>query len=136
MTPRPLSLEEFRIALDDLGLTQIAFSEMVGVDVMTVSRWARGRIDVPLWVGLVLHLLRRERDRTGLLPDLPSDLPSLGLIPRDLAGGFAEGDLPEPTPGPTSAGSGGRTEVRVGSGVNSDNDDREDFGAGPGNAGS
>jgi|1186.fasta_scaffold1215636_2 transcriptional regulator with XRE-family HTH domain len=118
--PRQMTLEEFRAALDDLGVTQQWFAQAIGVDIMTVSRWARARVDVPGWVSVMLYLLRRERERG---PDRPEtdrsetgrsetgraesgvNLDNAGLPDDDTAGQEVSGAAGPATGVPDSAGS-------------------------------
>lgn len=60
-----LSHDQFRRRLRQLGLTQSGFARMVQMDVMTISRWARGVYPVPHWVRLLLDLLaeKKQKDR-------------------------------------------------------------------------
>lgn len=54
MTP-----EDFRAHIARLGYSQAGFARHVGKNERTVRRWAKGEIDVPGWVELML---------TGKLP--------------------------------------------------------------------
>lgn len=51
----PLSADEFRDALDALGLSQLAAAKALEVDARTVRRWALGERDIP---GPVIAALR------------------------------------------------------------------------------
>jgi transcriptional regulator with XRE-family HTH domain len=52
-----MTLEEFRAALEQLKLTQLAAGRLLGYDMRTVRRWANGERGVPVAVGILLRLL-------------------------------------------------------------------------------
>lgn len=47
----PLTPDEFRAALAQLGWTQAHFSDRVGLTATAVNRWAQGTVPIPLWAG-------------------------------------------------------------------------------------
>lgn len=56
MTP-----EQFREALDDLGMGTSAAAALCGVDTRTAQRWASGERDIPPPVERLLWAMRRDR---------------------------------------------------------------------------
>ena len=54
----PAELQSWR---KQQGLSQEALSALLGVDVMTVSRWERGLRAIPPYLPLALETLSRER---------------------------------------------------------------------------
>ncbi len=52
MTP-----EQFRAALDRLGLSQVGFAHIADVSVQTVWRWATGRSPIPRVVEMAMSTL-------------------------------------------------------------------------------
>lgn len=61
----PTSMDGFdlRGALQDLGVSQAWFGTWLGSDRHKINRWCRGASPVPRWMGFLLYLLGRERDR-------------------------------------------------------------------------
>lgn len=47
----------FRIKLNDLGLSQNAFSRVTGANERNVIRWAKGEQDIPNWVWPMITLM-------------------------------------------------------------------------------
>lgn len=43
-----------------LGITQKELAKQMGVHEMTVSQWARGVKDLPIWASKLMNLMRRE----------------------------------------------------------------------------
>ena len=52
-----MTQQQFRAALDRLGLTQVEAAALLQVDKGTISRWARGSRSVPPPVALLLQLV-------------------------------------------------------------------------------
>lgn len=50
-----------RQTLDELGIPQRQFAELIDVDYKTVKRWVSGTNRTPLVVVLVLHALKEKR---------------------------------------------------------------------------
>jgi DNA-binding transcriptional regulator YiaG len=59
---------EYRYALDQLGLTQVAAAEFLGVNARTSRSWASGRSPIPRAVEMLLGLMIE----CGLSPDTVS----------------------------------------------------------------
>lgn len=55
--PRVLSADEVRAERDARGLSQAEFARLLGVDVMTVSRWERGERTPPAMLPVALRSL-------------------------------------------------------------------------------
>lgn len=55
----PLSADEFREALDALGLSQLAAAKALEVDARTVRRWALGEREIPGPVRVALRCMKR-----------------------------------------------------------------------------
>jgi DNA-binding transcriptional regulator YiaG len=53
-----MTADEFRAALDGLGLSQVAAAQALEVDARTVRRWALGEREVPGPVRVALRLMR------------------------------------------------------------------------------
>lgn len=54
--------EDFRTALEELGISQRWFAQHVGVDPQTVNRWATDKLVVPHYVEIIIGSLREKRD--------------------------------------------------------------------------
>ena len=50
---------EYRIALADLGLSQVGAAKLFGVHERTSRRWAAGDLDIPQGVAIALRLMIR-----------------------------------------------------------------------------
>ena len=46
------------------GLSQAKLAKLLGVDVMTVSRWERGIVNIPPYLSLALEALERQGGET------------------------------------------------------------------------
>lgn len=57
--------EEFRAAIDKIGLSQVATARLFGAGDRTARRWASGENDVPLSVAIVLRLMLKH----GITPE-------------------------------------------------------------------
>lgn len=55
--------EAFRLDLQDMGLTQAELASLFGVSRETVSRWATGKLDQPLWLAYAMDGLLKHRPR-------------------------------------------------------------------------
>lgn len=55
-----MTANEYREALDRLGLTQAGAAKLLHVDERTSRRWALGERDVPMPVALILKLCEAE----------------------------------------------------------------------------
>ena len=53
-----ISADQFRNALDGLGLMRRSFVRIFGVNDSTAKRWARGDQEIPIWVPVALELLK------------------------------------------------------------------------------
>jgi DNA-binding transcriptional regulator YiaG len=53
-----MTADEFRAALEGLGLSQVAAAQALEVDARTVRRWALGEREVPGPVRVALRLMR------------------------------------------------------------------------------
>jgi DNA-binding transcriptional regulator YiaG len=49
--------EQFRSAIEELGLSQVAVARLLGVNDRTARRWAAGDLDIPQPVEIVLSLM-------------------------------------------------------------------------------
>jgi DNA-binding transcriptional regulator YiaG len=58
---------QFRRRLRQVGMSQGAFARLVGVDRVTVNRWATGRLAVPQWVGVMLDLMVKAKEKGSLI---------------------------------------------------------------------
>ena len=58
MTPDAL-----RQALADLGYTQAAFADYIGVHRLTVQHWLIDRYPVPRYVDVIIELLRERAEK-------------------------------------------------------------------------
>lgn len=59
-----MTADDLRIALDELGLSQHAFGDMIGARQATISRYVRGDLEIPLMVEkLVQYMLREHRSK-------------------------------------------------------------------------
>jgi transcriptional regulator with XRE-family HTH domain len=54
---------EFRAMLKDLGLSQRALAERLGLAISTVNRWALDKAPVPQYAVAYLELARNEKGR-------------------------------------------------------------------------
>lgn len=52
-----MTARQFTAALAQLGLTQIAFADLIRVNERTVRNWVGGRSDVPTTVAMLLNLM-------------------------------------------------------------------------------
>jgi plasmid maintenance system antidote protein VapI len=52
-----MTSREFSKALTHLGITQMGFAEIIGVNERTVRNWVGGRSDVPTSIAVLLHLM-------------------------------------------------------------------------------
>lgn len=50
-----MTADEYRVSLKELGLTQVALQERLGLNKSTTSRYAMGQLDVPLWLSVYLE---------------------------------------------------------------------------------
>lgn len=57
----PISGDELRAEMRDLGLTQDALATITGNHIQSISRYCRGTLDVPAYVETILELLREKR---------------------------------------------------------------------------
>lgn len=55
----PLTFEDFRAELEDLGLTQMDFARMTKSTPQRISKWKHAALGVPLWVRPFLWMYRR-----------------------------------------------------------------------------
>jgi DNA-binding transcriptional regulator YiaG len=60
-----MTAEEFRAALDGLGLSQIAAAEALDVDPRSVRRWATGERSIPGPVRVALRLMAASAATTA-----------------------------------------------------------------------
>jgi transcriptional regulator with XRE-family HTH domain len=60
--------DQFRRHRKRLGFTQAGLAHRIGVHPITLSRWERGRIDVPEPVVQLMRLLPPARSRTKMRP--------------------------------------------------------------------
>lgn len=59
-----MTADELRIALDELGMSQQEFGDMIGTRQATISRYLRGDLEIPLMVErLVQYMLREHRNK-------------------------------------------------------------------------
>jgi DNA-binding transcriptional regulator YiaG len=56
---------EYRAELAALGLSQRGFAKYCGADERTSHRWASGQQTIPLWVPVMLRLMRLETTAGG-----------------------------------------------------------------------
>jgi DNA-binding transcriptional regulator YiaG len=56
-----MTAEEFRAAIDEIGLSQVQAARMLNANERTARRWASGEIDIPTPVAIVLRLMLRYR---------------------------------------------------------------------------
>lgn len=52
---------DLKAALKDLGLKQVPFGRLIDVHQQTVSRWCRGVLEIPLYVEVIIGLMRENR---------------------------------------------------------------------------
>lgn len=57
-----MTKEEFRIALDDLGISQLAFARAIRKNPRTVRRWLSGELAVPEIVASVFHGIKPKTE--------------------------------------------------------------------------
>lgn len=57
----PMETEEYRAALDKLGINQQAAGRMFAVGSRTAGRWAQGQARIPGPVALVLRLMLKKK---------------------------------------------------------------------------
>lgn len=57
--------EEMKHRREGLGLSQSAFAEALGVDVMTVSRWERGVYPIPKHIALAVEAIELRKERAA-----------------------------------------------------------------------
>jgi len=76
-----MTADELRAALKDLGMPQVHFAGLLGVNAHTVKHWLGGKHLVPQYAGLVVELLterRNTQDARLHLADLRRSLSDLG----------------------------------------------------------
>lgn len=56
-----MTANQFRTAIDRLGLSQLGAARLFGSDPRTARRWALGERDVPECVAIVLRLLLAKK---------------------------------------------------------------------------
>ena len=59
---RIMKATELKRIRDDLDLTQTQLAKKLSVDVMTVSRWERGKVKIP---GVVMLALKQIQNQNG-----------------------------------------------------------------------
>lgn len=67
--PQQLSADDLRNLLDELSWKQSELARRTGLTHNTISRWATGQVETPLWVGEYLNAmvsLRRLAVRFGV----------------------------------------------------------------------
>lgn len=57
-----MTADEFRAALKALGMSQTELRERLGLNKSTTSRYAKGQLDVPLWMSAYLETAKKLRD--------------------------------------------------------------------------
>jgi transcriptional regulator with XRE-family HTH domain len=55
--PRRMTADDVRSLLAGLGLTQHEFADQLGVSLNTVSRWATGTTEIPVWLADYVDVL-------------------------------------------------------------------------------
>jgi len=58
-----MSKDEVKALRKRLGDTQAQFARRVGVHTMTVSRWERGRVSIPVAMALLIRERTKQRAR-------------------------------------------------------------------------
>ena len=60
---RPMTSDQFRMAVNKLELSQIAAARLLGVDDTTLRQWANGERDIPAPAVRFLHYLIASRTK-------------------------------------------------------------------------
>lgn len=89
----PMTAAEFSMAMEGLGFTRQQIADRLGVTVMTVGHWIRGKYQVPPGVEeTVTGWLDRKAELVEELVAALGDERHASLaLPRDEAGGFPAG---------------------------------------------
>ena len=57
-----MTADEFRAALKELRMSQLAWATRFGLSPGAVNRWAKGTRPVPPWVAEVIRMLQERRE--------------------------------------------------------------------------
>lgn len=57
----PMTTDEYRAALDKLGISQLALSRALGVGSRTSRRWALDEARIPIPVAMLLRLMVKKK---------------------------------------------------------------------------
>jgi hypothetical protein len=66
--------DDYRLAIEKLGLSQVQAAKLFGANERTSRRWATGEHDIPVPVEIILRLMLRYRispDEVRLLMNMP-----------------------------------------------------------------
>ena len=55
--------EKLKERREALGYSQEKLAKVLGIHAMTLSRWERGILEVPLYMGFALRTIEREKPR-------------------------------------------------------------------------
>lgn len=66
-----MTYDEYRTALDRVGLTQVGAARLFGINERTSRRWANGELPVPRIIAIVLWLMLKFKVKPGSIPDEP-----------------------------------------------------------------
>lgn len=58
---KPMKLNEYRAAIETIGLSQVAAGRFLGVDARTSRRWALGEAPIPNVVAILLRYMVRRK---------------------------------------------------------------------------
>jgi DNA-binding transcriptional regulator YiaG len=80
-----MTADELRAALKDLGMSQVHFAGLLGVNTHTVKHWLAGKNQVPQYAGLVVELLTERQNTQDARLHLADLRRSLSDLDEELA---------------------------------------------------